>query len=139
MDTLPVEHNGLTYIDLAQAIPLMEVAAQESEGLGLGPTEEIRTPARAAPITRPRKKRRRRTTQPSPGRSILTRTSTAKSVRTTSTPRMRQQADESEDEESAEPVDALADVDYSAIKAFATVSYADGDVQRSSSILYITE
>ena len=31
MDTLPVEHNGLTYIDLAQAIPLMEVAAQSLE------------------------------------------------------------------------------------------------------------
>src|ERR687890_533946 len=41
MDTLPVEYNGLTYIDLAQAIPLMEVAAQESEGLGLGGAEEI--------------------------------------------------------------------------------------------------
>ena len=30
----------------------------------------------------------------------------------------------------AQPADALADVDYSAIKAFASVSYADGDVQR---------
>ena len=40
---------------------------------------------------------------------------------------------------STTPADALADVDYSAIKAFALVSYADGDVQRSSSILYITE
>ena len=36
MDTLPVEYNGLTYVDLAQAIPLMEVAAQESEDLGFG-------------------------------------------------------------------------------------------------------
>src|SRR5215207_1809241 len=41
MDTLPVEHNGLTYIDLAQAIPLMEVAAEESEDIGLGGAEEI--------------------------------------------------------------------------------------------------
>ena len=44
-----------------------------------------------------------------------------------------------DDEDGAEPADAFADVDYSAIKAFATVSYADGDVQRTSSILYITE
>ena len=41
MDTLPAEHNGLTYIDLEQAIPLMELAAEESEGLGLGGAEEI--------------------------------------------------------------------------------------------------
>ena len=41
MDTLPVEYNGLTYIDLAQAIPLMEVAAEESEDLGLGAMDEI--------------------------------------------------------------------------------------------------
>ena len=41
MDTLPVEYNGLTYIDLAQAIPLMEVAAEESEDIGLGGAEEI--------------------------------------------------------------------------------------------------
>ena len=45
----------------------------------------------------------------------------------------------SEDADSAGPADALADVDYSAIKALAFVAYDDGDVQRSSSILYITE
>ena len=41
MDTLPVEHNGLTYIDLAQAIPLMEVASQESGDIGFGATDQI--------------------------------------------------------------------------------------------------
>jgi hypothetical protein len=47
--------------------------------------------------------------------------------------------EETKAEEAAAPVDALADVDYSAIKAFAVVSYGDGEMQRSSSILYITE
>ena len=85
MDTLPVEYNGLTYIDLAQAIPLMEVAAEESGEHRVRPRRtRSRTPARAAPITRLRKKRRRRTTPRSRGRSISTRTSTARSVRTTS-------------------------------------------------------
>src|SRR5215210_6524064 len=41
MDTLPVEYNGLTYINLEQAIPLMQTAAQESEGLGLGGGDDI--------------------------------------------------------------------------------------------------
>ena len=41
MDTLPVEYNGLTYVDLEQAIPLMQVAAEESEDLGFGPTDQI--------------------------------------------------------------------------------------------------
>ena len=45
----------------------------------------------------------------------------------------------SEDEDGDEPADVLADVDYSAIKALASVTYDDGDVDRSSSILYIAE
>ena len=119
MDTLPVEYNGLTYIDLAQAIPLMEVAAQESEDLGLGGGDGSRTPARAAPTTRLRKKRRRHTTPQSPGRSISTRTSTARSARTTSAATPKRMRSATAVVESAEPADALADVDYSAIKALA--------------------
>ena len=61
----------------------------------------------------------------------------AKSVRTTSTLPRTDEATEVEGDTA--PTDALADVDYSAIKALAFVTYADGDVQRSSSILYITE
>ena len=41
------------------------------------------------------------------------------------------------DEASAEA--ALANVDYSAIKAFASVSYEENGMARSSSILYISE
>ncbi|HEX2282043.1 MAG TPA: hypothetical protein VHG52_09820, partial [Thermomicrobiales bacterium] len=43
------------------------------------------------------------------------------------------------EQDGAAPTDALAEVDYSAIKAFAGVSYSNGDLQRSSSILYIAE
>jgi Protein of unknown function (DUF3352) len=140
MDTLPVEHNGLSYIDLAQAIPLTETAAQESEGLGLGPTEEITDASESCGNYETQEEAQAAYDAAESGTFDLDQDFDGEVCEDYfDTADAATETDESEDEESAEPVDALADVDYSAIKAFATVSYADGDVQRSSSILYITE
>ena len=139
MDTLPVEHNGLTYIDLAQAIPLMEVAAQESGDLGFGAMEEIPDASESCANYATQEEAQAAYDAAESGTfdldqdfdgevcedyfaSAETATETAEEVRG------RRRA-----------ADALADVDYSAIKAFAFVAYEDGDVQRSSSILYIAE
>ncbi|MCC2627245.1 MAG: hypothetical protein K0S14_895, partial [Thermomicrobiales bacterium] len=141
MDTLPVEYNGLTYIDLAQAIPLMEVAAEESEDIGLGGAEEITDASESCADYETQEEAQAAYDAAESGTFDLDQDFDGEvcedyfdTVDTAS------ETDEAtEDEDGTTPADALADVDYSAIKAFALVSYADGDVQRSSSILYITE
>ena len=141
MDTLPVEYNGLAYINLEQAIPLTEAAAQESEGLGIGGTDEISDASESCADYDTQEEAQAAYDAAESGTFDLDQDfdgevcedyfDTADSALAT--------AETTEDEDGTAPADALADVDYSAIKAFATVSYADGDVQRSSSILYITE
>jgi hypothetical protein len=141
MDTLPVEYNGLTYIDLAQAIPLTEAAAQESEGLGLGGTDQISDASESCGDYESQEEAQAAYDAAESGTFDLDQDfdgevcedyfDTADAASATD--------EATEDEDGAAPADALAEIDYSAIKAFATVSYADGDVQRSSSILYITE
>jgi hypothetical protein len=141
MDTLPVEHNALAYINLEQAIPLSEAAAQESGDLGLGGTDEISDASESCGNYDTQEEAQAAYDAAESGTFDLDQDFDGEvcedyfdSADTASA------TDETaEDEDASEPADALADVDYSAIKAFATVSYADGDVQRSSSILYITE
>jgi hypothetical protein len=141
MDTLPVEYNGLTYIDLAQALPLTEVAAQESEGLGLGGTEEITDASESCADYETQEEAQAAYDAAESGTFDLDQDFDGEVCEDFfQTADAAAQTDvAAEVEEGTAPADALADVDYSAIKAFATVSYADGDVQRSSSILYITE
>jgi hypothetical protein len=137
MDTLPVEYNGLTYIDLAQAIPLMEVAAEESDNLSFDSTDQGPDASESCGDYQTQEEAQ-----------------TAYDAAESGTFNLDQDfdgevcedyfasagTDEGAAEESdGDAADALADVDYSAIKALAFVAYNDGDVQRSSSILYITE
>ena len=143
MDTLPVEHNRLTYVDLAQAIPLMEVASQESGDMGFGATDQIvRTPVRAAVTTRRQEEAQAAYDAAESGTFDLDQdfdgqvcedyfgSAGTASETAAGTPGAL---------DAAQSADALANVDYSAIKALASVSYGDGDVQRTSSILYITD
>jgi hypothetical protein len=137
MDTLPVEHNGLTYIDLAQAIPLMELAAQESEGLGLGGAEEITDASESCADYETQEEAQAAYDAAESGTFDLDQDFDGEVCEDYFDAAETDEATEGED--GTATADALADVDYSAIKALAFVSYADGDVQRSSSILYITE
>src|SRR5215207_3341674 len=141
MDTLPVEHNGLTYIDLAQAIPLMEVAAEESEDIGLGGAEEITDASESCADYETQEEAQAAYDAAESGTFDLDQDFDGEVCEDYfDTADTASETDEAtEDEDGTTPADALADVDYSAIKAFALVSYVDGDVQRSSSILYITE
>src|SRR5215212_7749940 len=137
MDTLPVEYNGLAYINLEQAIPLTEAAAQESEGLVIGGTDEISDASESWADYDTQEEAQAAYDAAESGTFDLDQDFDGEVCEDYFDTAETDEA--TEDEESAAPADALADVDYSAIKALAFVSYADGDVQRSSSILYITE
>ena len=137
MDTLPVEYNGLTYIDLAQAIPLMEVAAQESEEMGLAGPEGSADASESCANYETQEEAQAAYDAAESGTFDLDQDFDGEVCEDYFG---GDETDEATvDEDGAAPADVLADVDYSAIKALAFVSYADGDVQRSSSILYITE
>jgi hypothetical protein len=138
MDTLPVEHNGLTYIDLAQALPLMEVAAEESDELGLGGMEEVPDASESCGDYATQEEAQAAYDAAESGTFDLDQDFDGE-VCEDYFASAEADTGATEEEDSAAPADALADVDYSAVKAFAVVSYADGEMQRSSSILYIAE
>ena len=138
MDTLPVEHNGLTYVDLAQAIPLMELAAEESEDLGLGGMEEIPDASESCANYASQEEAQAAYDAAESGTFDLDQDFDGEVCEDYFA--IAETGDgTTEESDGAAAADALADVDYSAIKALAFVAYKDGDVQRSSSILYIAE
>ena len=138
MDTLPVEYKSLTYVDLEQAIPLMQVAAEESEDLGFGPTDQIPDASESCANYETQEEAQQAYDAAESGTFDLDQDFDGE-VCEDYFGGAETDASATEAAGGDEPADALANVDYSAIKAFAGVSYADGDVQRSSSILYITE
>jgi hypothetical protein len=141
MDTLPAEYNGLTYIDLAQAIPLMQTAAQESEDLGIGGTDEITDASESCANYATQEEAQAAYDAAESGTFDLDQDFDGEVCEDffNSAEGAASATDEAGDEDSAAQADAFADVDYSAIKAFASVAHDDGDLHRSSSILYIAQ
>lgn len=141
MDTLPVEYNGLTYIDLAQAIPLTETAAQASGDVGLGATDEIADASESCGNYDTQEEAQAAYDAAESGTFDLDQDFDGEVCEDYfDTADTASATDEATPVENGTPAaDALADIDYSAIKAFAAVSRTDGDVQRTSSILYITK
>jgi hypothetical protein len=137
MDTLPVEHNGLTYIDLAQAIPLSQAAAEESGDMGFGPTDQVEDSSESCGDYATQEEAQAAYDAAESGTFDLDQDFDGEVCEDYFDSGETDAA--ATDEEDSAPAEALADVDYSAIKAFATVSHADGDLQRTSSILYIAE
>jgi hypothetical protein len=138
LDTLPVEHNGLTYIDLKQAIPLMQVAAEESGEMGFGPTDQIPDASESCGNYETQEEAQAAYDAAESGTFDLDQDFDGEVCEDYFGSDQTASATD-EGAGGDEPADAFANVDYSAVKAFAVVTYEDGDVQRSSSILYITE
>jgi hypothetical protein len=142
MDTLPVEHNRITYIDLAQAIPLMEVASQESGDMGFGATDQIQDVSESCGNCETQEEAQAAYDAAESGSFDLDQdfdgqvcedyfgSAGTASETAAGTPAAQ---------DGTQSADAFANVDYSAIKALASVSYGDGDVQRTSTILYIAD
>jgi hypothetical protein len=136
MDTLPVEHNGLVYIDLERAIPVLEVASEQSEDFDLGGFDEFPDASESCANYASQEEAQTAYDAAESGTFDLDQDFDGEVcedffVAETATP-------ESTDEAS-EMADAFADVDYSAIKAFASVTYDDEGMNRSSAIIYISE
>ena len=140
MDTLPTEYNGLTYINLEQAIPLLQTAAQESEGMGLGGGEDVKDASESCGNYATQEEAQTAYDAAESGTFDLDQDFDGQVCEDYfGSDESATATDEATSEDGAAAADALANIDYSAIKAFAFVAYDDGDVQRSSSILYITE
>ena len=141
MDTLPAEYNGLTYIDLAQALPLFETAAEESEDLGLGGMDDIPDASESCANYATQEEAQEAydaaeadtfdLDQDFDGEVCEDYFATADEESETD--------EESTEEGDTAAEDVLADVDYSAIKAFAIASFEEDGLSRSSAILYISE
>jgi hypothetical protein len=119
----------------------MEVAAEESDELGLGGMEEVPDASESCGDYATQEEAQAAYDAAESGTFDLDQDFDGEVCEdffaTAETESGTDEATEGEDGDAA--ADALADVDYSAVKAFAVVSYSDGELQRSSSILYITE
>jgi hypothetical protein len=131
METLPAERNGLFYLDLARAIPLGQMAAEASEDMGMGFDSGPDANEACADY------------------ATQEEAQAAYDAGESGTFDLDQDFDGEVCEDffaagettdaGSDPAAALADVDYSAIKAIAMASHSEGDMRRSSAILYIQE
>jgi hypothetical protein len=136
-DTLPAEYNGLTYIDLAQALPLFETAAEESENLGLGGMDDFPDASESCVNYATQEEAQAAYDAAEADTFDLDQDfdgQVCEDFFASATPETAVN-----DETATEGEDVLADVDYSAIKAFAIASYEEDGLSRSSAILYISE
>jgi hypothetical protein len=137
MDTLPAEYNGLTYIDLSQALPLLETVAEESDELGLSGMDEIPDASESCANYGSQEEAQAAYDAAEADTFDLDQDfdgQVCEDFFAAAAPEAS-----GDDGNATETADALADVDYSALKAFAVTSYEEDGLGRSSAILYISE
>jgi hypothetical protein len=138
MATLPAEGNGTFYVDLVQAIPLMEVASEQTEDLGMGDFGEITDASETCANYTTQEEAQAAYDAAEPDTFDLDQDFDGQACEDFFA--AADTGDEVAEEDAASEVEeAFANVDYSAIQAFAVVSHAEDGVQRSSGILYIAE
>jgi hypothetical protein len=138
--TLPTERNGLVYIDLERAIPLLETAAEETDDLGL-PTgfEEFPDASESCADYASQEEAQAAYDAAESGTFDLDQDfdgEVCEDFFTTSDTSVAVEDDGMLDEDAAE---FFENIDYSAIQAFAQASYDEDGMARSSAILYIAE
>lgn len=138
MDTLPVEGYGTVYIDLAQAIPLMETASGEADDFGLGGFDEIEDASETCANYATQAEAQAAYDAGEPDTFDLDQDFDGEVCDDFFA--SADAADDDEDEMGSDELEeAFADIDYSAIKAYASVSHTEDGLARTSAILYISE
>ena len=137
MDTLPAEHNGLFYVDMTRAIPILELAAQEPPDFNLGGGTEFPDASESCASYATQEEAQAAYDAAETGTFDLDQDFDGEVCEDYFAPSQEAAATP---EQNAEVVAMATAIDYSAIKAYASVSYDDENgFHRSSSILYITE
>lgn len=139
MDTLPVERNGLLYVDLEQAIPLGQAAAEESGDLGLGGFETAPDASESCATYATQEEAQTAYDAAEAGTFDLDQDFDGQVCEDFFASAATSAEPQDDSTAGADMTEAFADVDYSAIKAYAVAAYDDGGLRRSSSILYISE
>jgi hypothetical protein len=137
--TLPAERNGLVYVDLERAIPLMEAASEQTDDLGLGGFEEFPDASESCADYASQEEAQTAYDAAESGTFDLDQDfdgEVCEDFFTTSEPSVAVDDEGMMDDETAE---MFADIDYSAIQAFAQASFDEDGLARSSAILYIAE
>jgi hypothetical protein len=140
MGALPAAHNGLVYIDLAQAIPLLQSVEEHAPDIGLGAMGETQDASEDCGSYTTQADAQAAYDAADPGTFDLDQDFDGEvcedyfvSAVASPQPVAAQEAPSGDDEGS----DAFDQVDLSGIKAFASVSYDENGLRRSSAILYI--
>lgn len=137
MDALPVEGNGTFYVDLAQAIPLMETASAQSDEFGFDTSGGITDASDTCANYATQEEAQAAYDTAEPDTFDLDQDFDGQVCEDFFAPATGDGASSNSDDSEIE--EAFADADLSAIKAFATVSHNEDGMQRTSSILYIAE
>lgn len=137
IDTLPAERNGLLYVDLERAIPLVETAAEQSEELGLGGFEEFPDASESCANYASQEEAQTAYDAAEADTFDLDQDFDGEVCEDFFGSAATPAADDSMLD--AEAADVFVDVDYSAVQAFAQASYEEDGLHRSSAILYIAE
>jgi hypothetical protein len=139
LSTLPAERNGLVYVDIQRTIPLLESAAEQTDDLGLGGFEEFPDASESCANYATQEEAQTAYDAAEPDTFDLDQDfdgEVCEDFFATSEPSAAVENDMMFDEETAE---LFAEIDYSAIEAYAQVSYDEEGTTRSSAILYIAE
>jgi hypothetical protein len=142
MGTLPGEHDGMLYIDLVQAIPLLEVASEESEGFAFDEFEAFEEfPDASENCANYATQDEAQTAYDAaePDTFDLDQDFDGEVCEDFFAVPVETPAATPEADDGMDVADALADADLSARAAVAAVSYDEDGLRRSSAILYIAE
>lgn len=137
MATLPAEGNGYFYVDLAQAMPLMEAASEEADEFDFGGMGEIVDASDTCANYATQEEAQAAYDSAEPDTFDLDQDFDGEVCEDYFVTEVATEGDDMSGDDELEA--AFAEIDYSAVTAFAAVSFEDGGVQRGSSILYIEE
>lgn len=133
MATLPAEHNSTFYVDLGQAIPLVQALSESSNDTGSGPSDISDADPSCANYATAEEAQAAYDNFEA-GTENLDADFDGQVCEDFFAPAALDDGDSGGD-----AADAFASFDASALRAFASVGYEEDGMQRSSSILYIAE